>query len=143
MLKSDKTSFHPKAKPNTEKLEKVLGDSLENVAQESCQKWKLEEQRIEVDTTGTAELKECHDMSWRARTRMYNSNSGSGCMVGHNTGKSIDYYETRNKDCRLCNIAAKQEQNSKNMIAEKIAMDLQNQWSHLSVKYFSTKVTIK
>ena len=76
------------------------------MAWESSSEWKLEEQRIEVDTTGATELKGCYDMSWR--TRIYNSNSGSGCMVGHNTGKSIDY-ETRNKDCRLCNIAAKTE----------------------------------
>ena len=33
-------------------------------------------------------------------------------MVGHNTGKCIDY-ETRNKDCRLCNIAAKTGAKSK------------------------------
>ena len=58
-----------------------------------------------LDRTG---FKGCYDVSWRARirTRMYNSNSGSGCLVGHNAGKCIDH-ETRNKDCRLCNIAAK------------------------------------
>ena len=124
------------------KLQRVVGESLENVARESCSKWKLEDQRIEVDTTGTAELKGRYDMSSRTRTRMYNSNSGSGCMVGHNTGKRIDY-ETQIKDSRLCNDAAKTGANPKNMTVEKITLDLQNQWSHLSVKYFSAKVTIK
>ena len=36
---------------------------------------------------------------------MYNSSSGSGCIIGHNTGKCIDF-ATRNKDRRFCNVAA-------------------------------------
>ena len=43
-------------------------------------------------------------MSWRTRTRLYNSKSGTGCIIGHNTGKFIDF-PTRNKDCRYCDLA--------------------------------------
>ena len=44
-------------------------------------------------------------MSWRTRSGMYNSSSGSGCIIGYNTGKCIDF-ATRNKDCRFCSVAA-------------------------------------
>ena len=44
-------------------------------------------------------------MYWRTRSGMYNSRSGSGCIIGYNTGKCIDF-ATRNKDFRFCSVAA-------------------------------------
>ena len=69
---------------------------IEEAAKDSCHKWKLEEQKIESELTGTKSLKGCYDMSWRTRSEMYNSSSGSGCIIGYNTGKCIDF-ATRNK----------------------------------------------
>ena len=73
---------------------------IEEAAKDSCHKWKLEEQKIELELTGTKSLKGCYDMSWRTHSEMYNSSSGSGCIIGYNTGKCIDF-ATRKKKCRF------------------------------------------
>ena len=86
------------------KTERKIGPALEKVARESCLKWKQEEEKVEIEKTGSKALKGCYDMSWRTRTRLYNSKSGTGCIIGHNTGKCIDF-QTRNKDCRYCDLA--------------------------------------
>ena len=84
--------------------ERKVGTAIEEVAKDSCHKWKLE-QKIESELTGTKSLKGCYDMFWRTRSGMYNSSSGSCCIIGYNTGKCIDF-ATRNKDCRFCSVAA-------------------------------------
>ena len=86
------------------KTERKIGPALEKVARESCLKWKQEEEKLEIEKTGSKALKGCYDMSWRTKTRQYNSKSGTGCIIGHNTGKCIDF-QTRNKDCRYCDLA--------------------------------------
>ena len=85
--------------------ESKVGIAIEEVAKDSCHKWELEEQKIELELTGTKSLKDCYDMPRRTRSGMYNSCSGLGCIIGYNTGKCIDF-ATRNKDCRICIVAA-------------------------------------
>ena len=67
--------------------EHKVGTAIEEVAKDSFHTWKLEEQKIELELTGTKSLKGCYDMSWRPRSGMYNSSSGSCCINGYNTGK--------------------------------------------------------
>ena len=71
--------------------ERNVCTAIEEAAKDSCHKWKLEEQKTELELTRTKSLKGCYDMSWRTRTGMYNSSSGSGCTIGYNTGKCIDF----------------------------------------------------
>ena len=82
-----------------------VGTAMEEVAKDSCHKWKLEEQKTELELIGTKSLKGCYDISWINRSGMYNPSSRSGCIIGYNTGKCIDF-ATRNKDCRFCSVAA-------------------------------------
>ena len=62
--------------------ERKVGTAIEEVAKDSCHRWKLEEQKIELKLTGTKTLKGCYDMSWRTCSGMYSSSSGSGCITG-------------------------------------------------------------
>ena len=72
--------------------EREVGTAIEEVAKDSCHKWKLEEQTIELELTGIL---------------VYNSSSGYGLAVllATDTGKCIDF-ATRNKDCRFCSVPA-------------------------------------
>ena len=94
------------------KTERKIEPASEKVARESCLKWKQEEEKLEREKTGSKALKGCYDMSWRTRTRLYNSKSESGCITGHNTGKCIDF-QTRNKDRRYCDLALRNDREPK------------------------------
>ena len=85
--------------------ESKVGTAMEEVAKDSCNKWKLKEQKIELELTGTKSLKGCYDMSWRTCSGMNNSSSRSGSIIGKNTGK-CNAFAARNKDCRFCGVAA-------------------------------------
>ena len=46
-----------------EDRKRKVGTAIEVLAKDNCQKWKLEEQKIELELTGTKSLKGCYDMS--------------------------------------------------------------------------------
>ena len=50
--------------------ERQVGTAIEEAVKDSFHKWKLEEQKIESELTGTKSLKGCCDMSWRTRSGM-------------------------------------------------------------------------
>ena len=61
--------------------ERKVSTAIDEVAKDSCHKLKLEEQKIELELTGTKSLKGCYNMSWRTSSGMYNSSPGSGCIL--------------------------------------------------------------
>ena len=81
-------------------IERKVGNEIEQVAEESCKKWKKAE--IEKEKTGPQQgkLKGSFDVSWR-KQRGYNSLVGHGAIFGCHTKKCIDY-GTRNAYCRTC-----------------------------------------
>ena len=70
-----------------------------------------------------------YDMGWQKRGRGNNSSTGHGAAMGLGTGKVVSY-STRCKTCRVCS-HNKLTGKEKNMTAEKITVDLQNQWKEM------------
>ena len=77
--------------------EKELGQVVEQLAKESCQKAAHEEQ-LQTGESGTSPS---YDMGWQKRGRAMNSLTGVGHAVGSVTGKVIAC-ATRSKRCATC-----------------------------------------
>ena len=75
---------------NFKGIERKVGKEIEQVAEESCKKWK--KAVLEKEKTGPQQgkLKGSFDVSWR-KQRGYNSLVGHGGIFGYHTKKCIDY----------------------------------------------------
>ena len=98
------------------KREREIGQATELVARESCEKMLIQESEmvkekgVLADSDGLLPLSVSYDMGWSKRGKAHNSLTGHGAIMGSVTGKALDY-TTRNKFCRTCLSAKKDDDN--------------------------------
>ena len=80
-------------------MEREVGKEIEQVAEESCKKWK--EAELEKEKTGPQQGKLKGSILSQRKQRGYNSLVGHGAIFGYHTKKCIDY-GTKNAYCRTC-----------------------------------------
>ena len=95
------------------KREREVGKATETLAKKSCKESIAEEREKailageNVDENGLIGLPVSYDMGWQKRGKGHNSLTGQGTAMGLSTGNVLSY-ATRNKACRVCSHAKKQ-----------------------------------
>ena len=95
------------------KREREVGKATETLAKKSCKESIAEEREKailageNVDENSLIGLPVSYDMGWQKRGKGHNSLTGQGTAMGLSTGNVLSY-ATRNKACRVCSHAKKQ-----------------------------------
>ena len=95
------------------KREREVGRAIETLAKKSCKESiAVEREKAilageNVDENGLIGLPVSYDMGWQKRGKGLNSLTGQGTVMGLSTGNVL-LYAARNKACRVCSHAKKQ-----------------------------------